>query len=366
MASKSKLEYCPEQITPPGDILLELLVERGMTQANLARRTGISDKTVNEVVRGKSELTRDTAIQLERVLGVPARYWNSHEALYRSQLKLAKEGTVLLRNREWLKSFPIPELQRRKILPDTGDKTVLIRALYSFLGIASEKAWNDVYQMPQVSFRKSNAVKVTPYLLAVWMREGELKAQKIACRPYDEEKFRAGVAGPMRQLTNERNPNVFLPALAEIAARAGVAVVVVKEYPGLGVSGISCWLQPQKAMIQLSLRYKSDHQFWFSFFHEAWHVLYDKKRNVNVDNVFDAKEHESDAERTADRYAAEVLIPPSQYALFVAKGDYTERSVVEFAKRIKTTPGILVGRLQHDGHLPWNRFHHLMVKYEWV
>ncbi len=88
-------EYMPESVSPPGETLQELLEEKGMTQAELAQRMGRPKKTINEIVKGKAEITPDTSLQLERVLGIPSSFWNNRERAYRESLARKKEE-------EWL------------------------------------------------------------------------------------------------------------------------------------------------------------------------------------------------------------------------------------------------------------------------
>ena len=70
--NQPKNQYLPDYVSPPGETLLELLGDRGMSQADLADRTGRPKKTINEIIHGKAAITHDTALQLERVLSIPA------------------------------------------------------------------------------------------------------------------------------------------------------------------------------------------------------------------------------------------------------------------------------------------------------
>jgi addiction module HigA family antidote len=79
-------QYKPDYVAPPGETLLELLEERGMSQAELADHIDSSKKTINEIIKGKTIITPDIAVQLERVLNVPASFWNNLECLYREHL----------------------------------------------------------------------------------------------------------------------------------------------------------------------------------------------------------------------------------------------------------------------------------------
>ena len=86
MGAEQTYAYSPDYAVPPGDTLLEVLESLGITQAELAERTGRPTKTINEIGKGKAAITPETALQLERVLGVPARFWNNRERQYREHL----------------------------------------------------------------------------------------------------------------------------------------------------------------------------------------------------------------------------------------------------------------------------------------
>ncbi|HYD52860.1 MAG TPA: HigA family addiction module antitoxin [Gemmatimonadaceae bacterium] len=62
--------------THPGEMLLEeFLRPLGISQSELAERIGVSYPRVNELVHGKRAMTPDTALRLERLLGVEAAFW---------------------------------------------------------------------------------------------------------------------------------------------------------------------------------------------------------------------------------------------------------------------------------------------------
>ena len=62
--------------THPGEMLLEEFLEPlGMTQTELAQRMGVSYPRVNELIHGKRGITPDTALRLERLLGMEAQFW---------------------------------------------------------------------------------------------------------------------------------------------------------------------------------------------------------------------------------------------------------------------------------------------------
>ncbi len=86
MVTEMKNQYAPDYVSPPGETLLEMIEERGMTQADLAVRTGHPRKVINKIIKGKARLTPETALELEHVLGVPARFWLTREQWYRENV----------------------------------------------------------------------------------------------------------------------------------------------------------------------------------------------------------------------------------------------------------------------------------------
>jgi len=148
-----------------------------------------------------------------------------------------------------------------------------------------------------------------------------------------------------------------------LCAESGVALVLVPELPNTGVWGASRWLTSNKALIQLSIRYKTNDHFWFSFFHEAAHILKHNKSLVYLEN--DSK-YFSDEEREANNFAANILIPSANYRRLIRSPKLSKKLILRFSEQIGIHPGIIVGRLQHEGLLDY-RFHNkLKIHLNWV
>src|SRR6266581_132260 len=99
--------YSPDTVSMPGETLQELLDERGMTQKDLANRMGRPIKTINEIVKGKAQITPETAVQLERALGLPAAFWNEREAHYRGYLAQVNAEYHAAQWIPWLNKLPL-------------------------------------------------------------------------------------------------------------------------------------------------------------------------------------------------------------------------------------------------------------------
>jgi hypothetical protein len=137
-----------------------------------------------------------------------------------------------------------------------------------FFGVVSS---SKVPLVEEAAFRRSEAFATNPWALAAWLRKGELDAQKISVQQYDRERFME-VLHLIRRLTAQE-PSVFVPEMTKLCSAAGVTVVFVRELSKTSVSGATRWLSHNRPLIQLTLRHKCDDMFWFSFFHEAGHVV---------------------------------------------------------------------------------------------
>jgi 8-oxo-dGTP pyrophosphatase MutT (NUDIX family) len=198
-----------------------------------------------------------------------------------------------------------------------------------------------------------------PAAVAAWLRQGELEAREIEWQPYDERKFRA-LLPRLRALTLTRDPAQFVPELQRLCAECGVVVVFIPEIPGkqgTRLCGAARWLTPEKALIQLSVRYKDDGNLWFTFFHEAAHILLHSKKAFFV---------EDEQEAEADTFARNLLIPPSALQKFIAASLFTDAAIRRFSEEIGIAPGIVVGRLQHDQVIGWHIGNSLKARYQWT
>ncbi len=350
----------PILIPPPGETLLESIEKLGMSQSQLAERTGRPEKTINEIIKGKAAITHETALQLERVLSVPARFWNSLELNYRESLALEAERRELSACQEWLKTLPLTQMIKNGWVKKSKTMIDQAREVLNFFGIASFGVWDELLKKNVAVYRKSTAFKSNPVAVTSWLRRGEILSREVDCAPYDKERLKSKL-NKIRSLTLLK-PLDFIPKLRRLCSECGIVMVIVPEINGTRLCGVAKWLTKSKALIQLSLRYKTADVFWFTFFHEIGHILLHGKRNAFIDSQENNKDSIEDE---ANLFASNLLISPSDFASF-RETPMTELNISNFAKKVGIAPGIFVGRLQHEKLLKWNQFNHMkeMMKFE--
>jgi len=362
MTDTMKTQYRPQAVSPPGETLAETLEELEMSQAELARRMGRPAKTINEIVQGKAAILPETALQLENVLSIPASFWMAREVAYRTALARWERKTTVSSYEaiEWASEFPCKEMAKRGWIRRLSRKADYVQELFEFFGVASPQAWEATWRRPEVAFRRTLTKDGNRYAVAAWLRRGEIEAAAQKTGRYDEKAFRAALRR-CRELTRE-DPETFCPAIQEACAIAGVAVLFVPELPGARLSGASRWLTPHRALIQLSLRFKTDDQLWFSFFHEAGHILLHTKKGIFIDDGTNT----STQEKEANAFASSTLIPDDSLERYSATRPFLTETVLAFAEEHRIAPGIVVGRLQHERLIPYTHLNGLKRSLTWA
>ncbi|MFE2426562.1 ImmA/IrrE family metallo-endopeptidase [Streptomyces sp. NPDC059373] len=352
----------PDYAVPPGGTILEFLEDSGMTQREFALRSDLSTKHLNQLIKGVVSLSPDVAEKLESVTGIRARFWNRLEADYQSTRQRLRNGRDPAVFDEWCKSLPMKELIKRGQLPEEpSDKASRWEQLLAFFGVSSLDAWAELYEKPAAVFRQTKAFEAKVGAVAAWLRLGEIAAQAVPCDPFDKSGLRTQIP-KLRSLTL-LPPEEFEPELVKTCSRYGVAVVFVKEITGSRSCGATRWTSPTKAVIQLSLRYKSDDQLWFTVFHELGHVLLHGRQDVLVESDRRATSKEPQ-EIEADDFARDILIPAKDAKRL---GELRSiASVKSFAQEIGVAPGVVVGRLHHEGKWPHHWGNQLKRRFELV
>ena len=349
----------PDIAIPPGELLAETLESVGMTQAELARRTGRPVQAINEIVHGAKEITPETALQLERVLGVPAHVWVRLEADYRYNVARLQDQKSLENEVPLAEVYPYREMAKYKWVANVQDKVEQVSELLRFFRVSSLRQLET--RELEVAWRRSTKVVIERPALLAWLCQGEREAERLnVVEAFDRDLLRSKLS-LFRSLTTQSAAS-FRPAMRQNLAECGVALAFVQHLPKTGVHGATQW-QSSRVVIQLSVRFKWNDIFWFSFFHEIGHLLLHPRRGVFVNPESGDK---SSDEKEADRFAADTLIPPSDFEAKCANLGATTSAaeIVACAKDIGIAPGILVGRLQHENLLPRSHLNHLKQRFE--
>jgi HTH-type transcriptional regulator / antitoxin HigA len=351
----------------PGENVTEYLEAYGWSQSDLARRTGLTPKTVSEICNGKAPISPATALTFERVLQRPAHFWLGLQRNYDEFEARAKDSARTSSWHDWVLHFPLKEMRKLNYTLSSGKSDA--ETLLNFFGVSSPDTWDKVWKASAVAYRQTQSFSAREEAIAAWVREVELVARGLSLADFDEDRL-LGSLGYLRTLTRMTAENIMDP-VQQVCAAAGVAVVWVPALKGTGISGCARWTSPKRALIGLTLRYKTDDQLWFTLFHELGHVLlHRQKRSFVIDNSEDLSDRFIDPEMRAfeaeaDQFSSDVLVPPAELGAFIRRNSFTSEAIHDFAENIGIGPGIVVGRLQHDGILQRHQGNALKQKLDW-
>lgn len=349
-------------MTPPGATVLDLLHERGLHVRELAQAANKDAQSVSRLLFGIEPLTPDWAERLSKTLGATAAFWLRREELYRADLKRLCDVTTSDKPDAWLHDLPLREMVRFGWIEQGLSARETALNACAFFGVATAHAFEQKYQslLSASAFRKSTAFSARPSADAAWLRQGEIAAGAIDCACWSADKLHETVDA-IRALTIEKMPKTFLPKLERLLADCGVAMVIARAPTGCRASGATRFLSAEKALIQLSFRYLSDDQFWFTVFHEIGHLLLHPHNELFLEGL---EERKLEAETEADNFALNVLF----HKVGVDSLDQVSKSqfaIARLARRAGVAPGIVVGQLQKRGSIPFKHFNYMKVRYAW-
>lgn len=352
----------PNWATHPGEHIEEYLEVLGWTQAELARRAAMTPKLVSQIVSHKNPVTPDTAMKLERVLGMTAEIWLGLQSRWDLHHARLREVEAQPETKSWISSFPVAELKARGFVPETKDENKIADALCRFFGIGDPMAYPERLRNMAVRHRQSKVGEVRPDHVSAWLMLGELAIKELDLPEYSQSKFLAAVH-EIRGLTCER-PEVFEPRMRDLCARAGVAVVFEKPISKTRLFGSARWVNSERnAVIQMSLRMKHNDHFWWTFFHECGHVVLHSGKNFADDQNGQGDKLEAEA----DEWAEALLYGDKGTARILADPPGNIAEVKGQAAALNLHPGILVGMLQHHRAVEFNSpLNKLKVRFEWA
>jgi addiction module HigA family antidote len=360
--NKIENRYIPDYLVTPGEVVGDYLEYAGFTQASLAERTGLSKKTINEIIKAKSVITAETALKFERTLGRPAHFWSNLECQYQEDKIRLADKIRLEKHLQWLDIIPIKDMAKFRWIEKFKEKTAQLETALHFFAVASPVEWEIIWIRDlQAAFRKTESSKKNIGIISAWLRKGEIIAHSQQYSQFDKQKLISSL-GDLRKLTTTKDPEIFVPKLTSLCAAAGVSIVFVPALPKLGIHGATRWLGDNPVM-QLSLYLKTNDQLWFTIFHELCHIIKHGRRELFVERD---KNDETDQEIEANKFARDILIPPIELRCFLDSYHAPALAPIErFAKSVNIAPGIVVGRLQHDNILPMKVGNHLKIRYDW-
>lgn len=343
----------PRWASPPGETIEQAAADRGISSSELATRLGLASQQLADLIAGLLPITLRLAETLSATVGSTREFWISRDAQYHDDLLRVDAD-------QWAQRFPVTQMAEFGWISPPADWHEQIESCLRYFQVDGPAGWEQRYvqALQKAHFRRSPTFDMDTAATSAWFRAGEVHAEnQPATALFDADRFARTIA-ELVGLTRIKDPSRFLPRLVAQCAAAGVVVVVVRPPSGCPVSGVARMYRG-RPLIQLSARHLSDDHFWFSFFHEAGHVVLHPRDQMYVDD-FDGGLGD-EVEDEANAFAESHLFS----AGFDGPGRPTVRSIARAARANGVSTGVVVGQLQHRGVIAHNQFNDLKRRYRW-
>ena len=332
----------------PGEYLEEWIDDQGLSQQRVAELLGSSRKQVNEIVNGRAPITSDTAIRLERVVGIPAKTWLRHEALYRADLARIADEEALADHADEIAPSAVTYL--RGIGATAATKRSPGRLVSDFLAFHRCGTWEAYVHLHEeastgdyaLAALKDSGSTLDRTLLTTWLRAAETAEPFERGRGYDYDPERLKAALPELRARAATPDSTMLREIADMLADVGVVFMVAEPPKKLPLLGMTRWIDKRVPVIQQTGRWGKDGFVIWALFHEIGHILNDPRGEMHVEYSTEKKRNTA-AEKGANAFAMETLFGEAGVSQF--EGLSYDRQIADKAREIGVAPGVAVHQM---------------------
>lgn len=361
MAAK-KIGISRDLIIHPGETIADVLEDRGITQAELASRTGVSPAYVSNVIAGKKGISANFAMGLEYALGVPKSFWLNLQANYEAELLEVNEEQTITdeerKVREDLKDIvKYLRKQGKMLIGENKDESILsLRKVLQISNITNLKE-----MIPTGAFRMAGNAAVNPNVLGAWIRLCQLAGNDKTISAKFEKKYTNDLIQEIKSIMCCKNAELQRD-LKNVMEKYGIDFSVVKNFRGAPVHGYISQKNDGIYQMVLTIRGAFADIFWFSLFHEIGHIV---NGDIGKNLKFLDYGNDYDKELAADLFASNMLLSPESYKAFIQRNDFSIEAICRYAESQHVMPYIVIGRLQKEKYLAYTMYSKYKLRYKW-
>lgn len=361
MAAK-KIGISRDLIIHPGETIADVLENRGITQAELASRAGVSPAYVSNVIAGKKGISANFAMGLEYALGVPKSFWLNLQANYEAELLEVNEEQTITdeerKVREDLKDIvKYLRKQGKMLIGENKDESILsLRKVLQISNITNLKE-----MIPTGAFRMAGNAAVNPNVLGAWIRLCQLAGNDKTISAKFEKKYTNDLIQEIKSIMCCKNAELQRD-LKNVMEKYGIDFSVVKNFRGAPVHGYISQKNDGIYQMVLTIRGAFADIFWFSLFHEIGHIV---NGDIGKNLKFLDYGNDYDKELAADLFASNMLLSPESYKAFIQRNDFSIEAICRYAESQHVMPYIVIGRLQKEKYLAYTMYSKYKLRYKW-
>ncbi|MFV0577400.1 MAG: helix-turn-helix domain-containing protein [Fusobacterium ulcerans] len=349
----------------PGYYIKELIEEEELTQQEFAKKIGTTPKTISKLLNGEINLSDEVAIGLAIMYKTSVEVWKNLQRKYEDVMNEIKKNEDIKKQIVVLEYIDYNFFVEQKLVEPAKTKKEKIENLCSYFNVASLKSFDRIDYF--TSYRKENTKIYEKNIINsnLWVQTAINEGVKLnISQHFDKEKLLKSIP-EIRKMTLQ-SPKVFYPRLKEIFKECGVSFILLPHLKNSKINGAVKWINKEKVILAINVRRKFADIFWFSLFHEIKHVLQKKIAMTILSDGYTEETLQNldkTLENEADEFSKNTLISKEEYEDFVLKSDFSKDSICRFAKSINIHSGIVVGRLQKENIIGYDKYNDLREKY---
>lgn len=350
------IEYNDTIAFHPGYYIKEIVDESGLTQEDFAKRLDTTPKNLSILIRGEQSISIDIAMKLSRMLDTSVIYWLGLQNAYDALVAESRSDEELEAERRVFEFFDYKVFRDYYGLPAlTRKKDDQIKALRRFLNVSSltvltKRDMAVSFRSSSIDLTESSIVKANAMVQIATNEALREKPPK-----FNKKSFKSAVEYALSLTSNHRD---FYPLIKRAFEDAGVEFIILPNIPGSKINGATKRIGDSIMLMVNDRRLNAD-SFWFTLFHEIGHI-------IKGDFGISFEKEKGEQEVAANKYAEDCLIPPEEYKKFTEEGRFGIHDIKRFAARIERDPGIVLGRLQNDGHVLYDDWSMKPLRHKYI
>lgn len=316
-----------------GSYLKDYLENSNMSQSEFASRMNVTQKHMNEILNGKTNITLEMAANIERLTGISVKFIIGIEH-YRKmkEVFLEKFGTLENLGKYLKEEYFLNQLKKMKWF-ELKNETDVIQNSIDLLDFLRAKDFCAVDNIEdRVLFKKTGTDLKK---LSLWIAHCDRVSESQEVLEYKSSKFDDLII----ELKKLAYKNGFdKNEVRELLNKYGIFFADEKAMPGTKVRG--CFkVRGKHPAIYVTQNYGSKDSFYFELFHELGHC----KRDYNEAQNKVIIDGDDEIEKKADEFALKTMI--NDESLKEIYNASCEEEFIEISKNKRIPMSFIVGRL---------------------
>lgn len=316
-----------------GKYLKDYLEFYNISQSEFASRLGITQKHMNEILNGKSDITLEMAVNIEILTKIPISFIINSEHRKKVQKELMdKYKSEKNIDKKMKEEFSLKELNDRKWV-DFKDISNPIQNYMDIMEFLKVKDLTALSKIQEKTLFKKNGNDLNK--LNLWIARCDEIAKNQSINKYDSINFLLLISD-IKEMSFKKGINI--EELQKLLNSYGIYFVVEKALSGTKIRG--CFkVKGKNPAIYITKNYIGKDSFYYELYHELGHC----KSDYNEAKSKVIVEGNENQEKRADEFALNTMIDKDVWKKI--ENNIKENELVKISEDYKIPMSFIVGRL---------------------